>query len=117
MNFFSSYAYLTFTIPLSLPPYIPLVRFFLDQINCVCASMYCFHRKLEISYIFVKQNTVYVQRKSRDLYLIKSKDELFSFLISTLLHTETLHIYFLEFVLGNGHRRLKAEGALHIVLE
>ena len=117
MNFFSSYAYLTFTIPLSLPPCIPLVRFFLDQIKYVCASIYCFYRKLEISYISVKQNTVYVQRKSGDLYLIKSKDELFSFLISKLLHTETLHIYFLEFVLGNGHRGLKAEGALHIVLE
>ena len=56
MNFFSSYAYLTFNIPLSLPPCIPLVLFFLDQINCVYASIYCFHRKLEISYISVKQN-------------------------------------------------------------
>ena len=117
MNFFSSYAYLTLNIPLNLPPCIPLVLFFLDHINCVCASIYCFHRKLEISYISVKQNTVYVQRKTRDRYLIKSKDKLFSFLISKLLHTETLHIYFLKFVLGNGHRRLKAEGALHIVLE
>lgn len=79
MNFFSSYAYLTFNFPLSLPPCIPLILFFLDQINCVCAFIYCFHRKLEISYISVKQNTVYVQRKSRDLYLIKSKDELFFF--------------------------------------